>query len=156
MSNIMDNIENKYYSITKILDASDFKNGDLILYGEKVYKIRMTKYQTCAKNMYTAVTYRCADFFDETKGDFLRFTLKKPFFNSRIFENEVHKITFKVNNGNIVDVNNKENIIEILDDDCNIVEIKYKNTTDFINKDKNKDEEQLINYVKYKDNYKIV
>jgi hypothetical protein len=70
MSNIMDNIENKYYSITKILDASDFKNGDLILYGEKVYKIRMTKYQTCAKNMYTAVTYRCADFFDETKGDF--------------------------------------------------------------------------------------
>lgn len=141
------------YIIIKTHCASDIKHDDYILVDNMVYKIHQKKYQSSGK-LYSSVIYKCCNFL-ESKVEFLKFPLKKLFdeYIKFEFKKEISKIVFTIKSGTFVDYNYIEKIISFLDDECNLVHTKCdKNTKKVININ----DENLIKYIKYNDNYKII
>lgn len=137
-------MNNLDYIIIQTNKTSDIKHYDYILFDGCVYKIHLIKYQKCRKT-YTDVTYKCRDFL-ETKNTFIKFTLDENFDEYIKFKKSISKIIFTVKNATFIDYN--DNIISMLDNEDTVVDIKYNNYKP--------NEEQIIKYIKYDKDYKII
>lgn len=137
----MDNLD---YTIIETNKESDIKHNDYILYDGEAYKIHFIRYGRCGK-IRTHVTYKCHDFM-ETKNEFIRFSLDENFCDYIKFKQSVSKIIFTIQNATFVDYNN--NTLSMLDEEGNVVDIKYNNYK--------QNEDENIKYIKFGENYKII
>lgn len=137
----MDNSDYKSISTYKV---NDIKNGDYILYNGEVYKIHLKKIQGC-KKIYTHITCQCYDFM-KNKYEYIQFKIDEDFRDYVKFKQEVSKIIFTIKNATFIDYN--DNVLSLLDEEGNIVNIKYDNYK--------ANEDDIIKYIKFGENYKVI
>ena len=137
----MDNLD---YKIMATYKASNIKHDDYVLYDGEAYKIHLKKYLGYGK-IYTHITCKCRDFI-ESKNEFIQFKINEHFSEYVKFKKEVSKIIFTIKNATFIDYN--DTILSILDDENNVVDLKCNNYKP--------NEDEIIKYIKFGENYKII
>jgi hypothetical protein len=144
-------MESKDYTIQKTYKVADIKHDDYILYNNTLYKIHLIKYKKC-RNVYISVLYKCRCDLIESKNDFILFDIDNDCYEYLKYKKEITKIIFNIQNGTFVDYNIDDELITILDADCNLVSFKCRKE---VFKCIRLNEEQIVKYIKYNDDYKI-
>ncbi len=137
-------MDNSDYKIVLTYKVGDIKPDDYVLYDGYAYKIRLKRYNGY-KKIYTHIICKCRNFV-ESKNEFIRFEVDENFSEYLKFKKEVSKIFFTIKNAIFMDYNDA--ILSILDEENNVVDIKCNNYEPC--------KDEIIKYIKFGENYKIL